>query len=413
MDPFHYVEETLHCEQVSLKQLAKEVGTPLFVYSRRAIEENYRKFDQALSEIPHLICYAVKSNANLTILRLFRELGAGFDIASGGELFRTRQVGADPQKIVFSGVGKTNSEIDYALNTNLLAFNVESPAELENIEARGKFLNRIARVSFRVNPDIDAETHPYIATGLQEHKFGITIKEVVKLYQQAAALPHIEIVGISCHIGSQITAISPFLEAAQRIFKIVEQLATVGIHLKFINLGGGLGIRYHNEVPPAMEEMARGLAPYFLRREHTLVLEPGRALSGNAGILLAETLYVKKNNQRYFVVVDAAMTELIRPALYNAYHEIWPVEHRTRETFTADVVGPVCETSDFLARARELQVTQRGDLLAVMNAGAYGFAMASNYNSRLRPAEVLIQNSSYQVVRKRETFEDLVRNEKC
>jgi diaminopimelate decarboxylase len=412
MEPYHYVNGTLHCEQVSLKQLAKEAGTPLFVYSRRAIEENYRKFDQAFSEIPHLVCFAVKSNANLTVLRLFRELGAGFDIASGGELFRTRQVGADPQRIVFSGVGKTNSEIDYALNTNLLAFNVESLAELEAIEARGKFLNRTARVSFRVNPDIDAETHPYIATGLQEHKFGISIEEVVKFYQYAATLEHVEIIGISCHIGSQITVISPFLEAAQRIFKVVEQLAQAGIHLKLINFGGGLGIRYHNETPPAVEELARGLAPYFYRKDFTLILEPGRVLSADPGVLLTETLYVKKNNQRFFVIVDAGMTELIRPALYKAYHEIWPVEQRAKETFTADVVGPVCETSDFLACARELQVTQRGDLLAVMNAGAYGFAMSSNYNSRLRPAEVLVQNSSHQIVRKRETFEDLVRNEK-
>jgi diaminopimelate decarboxylase len=413
MEPFHYVNGVLFCEKLSLKQLAKEAGTPLYVYCRRAFEENYRRFDQAFAEIPHLICYAVKANANLGVLRLFREIGAGFDIASGGELFRTRQVGAEPQKIVFSGVGKTNSEIDYALNTNLLAFNVESPAELEAIEARGKFLNRAARISFRVNPDIDAETHPYVATGLQEHKFGVGIEEALSLYKFAASLPHLEVVGISCHIGSQITTIHPFLEAAQRIFKLVDELDQAGIRLKFVNLGGGLGIRYHNENPPGVEDLVKGLAPYFLRKDHTLILEPGRFLSASAGVLLTETLYVKKNNRRHFIIVDAAMTELIRPSLYQAYHEIWPVEQRPQaDTFTADIVGPVCETSDFFARAREIQVTQRGDLLVILNAGAYGFCMSSNYNSRLKVAEVMVQNSSYQIVRKRETFEDLVRNEK-
>jgi diaminopimelate decarboxylase len=253
MEPFHYVNGALHCEQVPLKQLAREVGTPLYIYSRRGLEDNFKQFDQALAEIPHLICYAVKSNANLGVLKLFRELGAGFDIASGGELFRTRQVGADPQRLVFSGVGKSNSEIDYALNTNLLAFNVESAAELEAIEARGKFLNRSARIAFRVNPDIDAETHPYIATGLQEHKFGIGVEEVIPLYQYAASLSHVEVTGISCHIGSQITNLNPFLEAAQRIFQVVEALIQAGIYLKFINLGGGLGIRYHHETPPSFQ----------------------------------------------------------------------------------------------------------------------------------------------------------------
>jgi diaminopimelate decarboxylase len=413
MEPFHYLNGSLYCDKIPLKQLAREVGTPLFIYSRQTLEENYRTFDRAFSGIPHLLCYAVKANANLAVLRLFKEMGSGFDIASGGELFRTRQVGADPQRIVFSGVGKTNSEIDYALNTNLLAFNIESAAELEAIETRGKFLNRTARISFRVNPDIDAETHPYISTGLHEHKFGVSIEQVLPLYQHAASLEHIEIVGISCHIGSQITAISPFLEAAQRIVRVVEQLAEAGIHLKFVNLGGGLGIRYSDETPPQVEELAHRLTPYFHRKEYTLILEPGRILCGNAGILLTETLYVKKNSKRSFVIVDAAMTELIRPALYKAHHEIWPVEQRSGETFIADVVGPVCETSDFLARDREMQIAQRGDLLAVMNAGAYGFVMASNYNSRLKPAEVLVQNASYQVVRKRETFEDLVRNEKA
>jgi diaminopimelate decarboxylase len=402
----------LHCESCSLKQLAKEVGTPAYVYSRKVLEENFKRFHQAFSELPHLICFAVKANSNLSLLKLFRDLGSGFDIVSGGELFRVRQVNIDPQKVVFSGVGKRNAEIDYALNSNILVFNVESKAELDVIEARGKFLNLKARVALRVNPDIDAETHPGISTGLLQHKFGVSMEEALSLYQHAASLAQVEPVGISCHIGSQVTTLKPFIAATERVVALLDQLATAGIRLQYVDLGGGLGVRYHQESLPAVDEYAGALTQFFRSRPQTLILEPGRVLSADAGILLTEVLYLKQSQGRHFVVTDAGMNDLIRPGLYGAYHEIVPVEANEREKFTADVVGPVCETTDFLARGRELPQIQRGDLLAVKDVGAYGFSLSSNYNSRPRPAEVLVDAQTYQIVRKRESYEDLVRGEK-
>jgi diaminopimelate decarboxylase len=409
---FERQKGTLHCEGCSLKQLAKEVGTPLYVYSRSALVENFKQFDSAFSDIPHLVCFAVKANSNLSLLKLFRDLGAGYDIVSGGELFRVRQVGVDPQKVVFSGVGKKNAEIDYALNSNILLFNVESKAELEAIEARGKVLNIKARVSFRVNPDIDPETHPHISTGLQQHKFGVGMDEALPLYQQAASLSQVEAVGISCHIGSQVTSLRPFIEATQRVLKLVDELAASGIRLQYVDLGGGLGIRYNDESPPTVAEYAAALSGLLAGRSEILILEPGRILSANAAVLLTEVLYLKQSQGRQFVVVDAGMNDLIRPGLYGAYHDIVPVETVERESFVADIVGPVCETTDYLARDRSLPQVQRGEILAVKDTGAYGFTLASNYNSRPRAAEVLVDSQSYQIVRKRESYEDLVRGEK-
>jgi diaminopimelate decarboxylase len=409
---FESQKGTLHCEGCSLKQLAKEVGTPLYVYSRKALVENFKQFDGAFADVPHLVCFAVKANSNLSLLKLFRDLGAGYDIVSGGELFRVRQVGVDPQKVVFSGVGKKNAEIDYALNSNILLFNVESKAELEAIEARGKVLNIKARVSFRVNPDIDPETHPHISTGLQQHKFGVGMDEALPLYQQAASLSQVEPVGISCHIGSQVTSLKPFVESTERVLKLVDQLTAAGIRLQYIDLGGGLGIRYDDESPPTIAEYAAALSGLLAGRSETLILEPGRILSANAAVLLTEVLYLKQSQGRQFVVVDAGMNDLIRPGLYGAYHDIVPVETTEREDFVADIVGPVCETTDYLARDRSLPQVQRGEILAVKDTGAYGFTLASNYNSRPRPAEVLVDSQSYQIVRKRESYEDLVRGEK-
>jgi len=402
----------LHCEGCSLKQLAKDIGTPLYVYSRRALVENFKQFESAFAGVPHFVCFAVKANSNLSLLKLFRDLGAGYDIVSGGELFRVRQIGVDPQKVVFSGVGKKNTEIDYALNSNILLFNVESKAELEAIEARCKLLNIPARISFRVNPDIDPETHPHISTGLQQHKFGVGLDEAISLYQQATSLSQVEPVGISCHIGSQVTSLRPFLEATQRLLTTVDQLNASGIRLQYIDLGGGLGIRYRDESPPTVAEYARALSELVTGRPETLILEPGRILSGNAAVLLTEVLYLKESQGRQFVVVDAGMNDLIRPGLYGAYHEIIPVESVERENFVADVVGPVCETTDYLARDRSMPQVQRGETLAVKDTGAYGFTLSSNYNSRPRAAEVLVDGQSYQIIRKRESYEDLIRGEK-
>ena len=409
---FESQKDVLHCEGCSLKQLAKEVGTPLYVYSRKALAENFKQFDSAFADVPHLVCFAVKANSNLSLLKLFRDLGAGYDIVSGGELFRVRQVGVDPQKVVFSGVGKKNAEIDDALSSNILLFNVESKAELDAIEARSKVLNLKARISFRVNPDIDPETHPHISTGLQQHKFGISMDEALALYQMAASLSLVEPVGISCHIGSQVTSLRPFLEATQRVLKLVDQLTASGIRLQYVDLGGGLGIRYHDESPPTVAEYAAALSELLAVRSETLILEPGRVLAANAAVLLTEVLYLKQSQGRQFVVVDAGMNDLIRPGLYGAYHDIVPVETIERESFVADIVGPVCETTDYLARGRSLPQVQRGEILAVKDTGAYGFTLSSNYNSRPRAAEVLVDAQSYQIVRKRESYEDLVRGEK-
>ncbi|MEW5979551.1 MAG: diaminopimelate decarboxylase [Acidobacteriota bacterium] len=412
MEAFHYLNQALHCEQLPLKQLAREQGTPLYIYSRQLLEENYRAFDQAFAALPHLVCYAVKANSNLSILKLFHDLGSGFDIVSGGELFRVRQVESDPQKIVFSGVGKRISEIDYGLKTNILLFNVESWGELEVIQARAKSLNQTARIAFRINPNVDPQTHRHIATGLGEHKFGVPAEETISLYQQARTLSHVEITGISCHVGSQLTSLAPFVDAAQKILTLVRELEALGIALKYIDLGGGLGVRYRDESPPTRRDYAQTLAGCLEGSGKVLILEPGRTLAADAGVLLTEVLYLKKSQERQFVIVDAGMNDLIRPGLYDAFHEIRPVEQTTAPSMAADVVGPVCETTDFLARQRDLPAVAPGALLAIMDAGAYGFSLSSNYNSRPRPAEVLVHSGNYQVIRKRESYEDLIRGER-
>jgi len=408
---FHYRKKLLYCEGVQLAVLARQVGTPLYVYSQTALEQQYRSFDSAFDETPHLICYAVKANSNLSILSLFRGLGAGFDIVSGGELLRALRVRCDPRKIVFSGVGKTADEIDLALRHGILQFNVESGAELEIIEARAAAAGKIAPVAIRVNPDVDAKTHPYIATGRAGNKFGVSPCAVLPLCRRASRSRHLRITGIGTHIGSQIISTAPFVQAAKQLVKLVRALRASGIDPRHLDLGGGLGITYADESPPGPAEYASAIKKPVEDLGCTLILEPGRAMAGNAGILITSVLLSKKGRARNFVIVDAAMNDLIRPSLYGAYHRIQPLTLRNRRTWRADVVGPVCETGDFLARDRVLPRVRTGELLAVMSAGAYGFSLSSNYNSRPRAAEVLVRGDEFKIIRKRESFRDLIRGE--
>ncbi len=412
MDYFTYRQGTLHCESAPLDRVAEAVGTPTYVYSRAAVLASYRAWAQAFREVPHLICYVVKANSNLALLHTLAGAGAGADVVSGGELFRALRAGVPPRRIVFSGVGKTREEMREALKAEILMFNVESASELRALDEVARSLGVRAPVSLRVNPDVDPETHPYIATGLRTSKFGIPIAEAPAVYREAAALAGIEVVGAQMHIGSQLTKTSPFADAAARLTALAEDLRARGIRLRYLDLGGGLGIRYRDEQPPSPEDYARALLPLLRRLEVTLVLEPGRSIVGNAGVLLTRVLYRKDTGAKRFVVVDAAMNDLIRPAIYNAYHEIRPVaepDGAGRET--VDVVGPICESGDFLARDRELPRVEEGALLAVMSAGAYGFVMSSNYNDRPRAAEVLVDGDRYAIVRRRETYEDLVAGE--
>jgi len=411
MHDFTYIGSELYCEKTPVRKIAQEVGTPVYIYSSSTLRNHYQAFDAAFAGIPHIVCFAVKANSNLSILKLFASHGGGADIVSGGELFRALKAGVDPQKIVFAGIGKTGEEISFALKSNILMFNVESSHELKKINEVAGSLGVKARVALRVNPDIDPKTHPYISTGLKKSKFGIAIKNALEEYQLASALPNIEIIGIHKHIGSQITEIAPFADAMKRITGIVKELKESGIDIKYIDAGGGLGIRYDDEEPPHPKELGNVLLPLIKDTGCTLILEPGRVLTGNAGMLLTKVLYLKTGEVKNFVIVDAGMNDLIRPSLYEAYHEILPVEKRAGESFTADVVGPICESGDFLAKDRELMKPETGDLLAVMSAGAYGFTMSSNYNSRPRVAEVMVDGDTYTIIRKRETYEDLIRGE--
>ena len=411
-EDFHYRSDRLYCEGVNIAAVARRVGTPLYLYSRRALERNYRTFDGAFAGVDHLVCYAVKANSNLAVLRLFRDLGSGFDVVSGGELFRVLRAGADGRRVIYAGVGKTADEIDYALQSDILFFNVESPAELEAIGARARAPRRTARVSLRVNPDVDARTHPYISTGLQKHKFGINIRQALALYRQARSTRGLEVVGVSCHIGSQITTLGPFVDAVAKVRALVDRLRAAGIPVRYLDLGGGLGIRYQDESPPHPEQYAAALTHGTRGLDCTLVFEPGRVLVGNAGLLITRVLYVKSNGRKRFVIVDAGMNDLIRPSLYGSYHDLWPVLRRRSASITADVVGPVCESADFLAKDRRLPKPDPGDWLAVRSAGAYAFTLASNYNSRPRPAEVLVDGRRSHVIRARETYEDLIRGER-
>ncbi len=411
MHEFNYAGNELYCEKVPVRKIVQEVGTPVYIYSSITLRNHYQAFDSAFAEIPHIVCFAVKANSNLSILRLFAKEGSGADIVSGGELFRALKAGIEPQKIVFAGIGKTGEEIAEALRSKILMFNVESPLELQKInEVAGK-LGLKARVALRVNPDIDPKTHPYISTGLKKSKFGIDIKRALQEYQLASALPHIEIVGIHKHIGSQITEVGPFVAAMEKILDLVARLKESGIEIKYLDAGGGLGIRYGEEEPPHPRDLGAALLPMIKDLGCTLIFEPGRVIVGNAGVLVTKVLYLKSGETKNFVVVDAGMNDLIRPSLYDAHHEIVPIEKRDAPQMTADVVGPICESGDFLAKDRKLDRPEPGDYLAVMSAGAYGFTMSSNYNSRPKAAEVMVEGDTYSVIRKRESYEDLIRGE--
>ncbi len=402
----------LACESVPLARVAAEVGTPTYVYSLRALREGYRAYAQALASVPHIVCYAVKANDTLAILRAFAREGSGFDIVSGGELFRAERAGADPRKIVFSGIGKTRDEIAQALAAGILMLNVESPAELEMIEQVAAAENRRAPVALRVNPDVDPKTHPYISTGMKKSKFGIDIGSALEVYERARSLPHVEVVGVDCHIGSQLTSLTPFVDALAHVRTLIGHLRERGIQPRYLDMGGGLGITYSEERPPSHAEYAAALIAGTRGLDVTLLIEPGRSLVGNAGVLLTRVLYLKQGPVKRFVIVDAAMNDLIRPSLYGAYQEIRPVaEPRAGRAETVDVVGPVCESGDFLAQDRSLPPVEADDVLAVMSAGAYGFVMASNYNARPRAAAVLVDGGRYDVIRERESVEDLIRGE--
>lgn len=411
MHDFQYKNEILFCEEVSVPVVAEAVGTPFYLYSSATLSRHFAAFDRAFADIPHLTCFAAKSCANLAILRLFANLGGGADIVSGGELFRARTAGVDPQKIVYSGVGKTAEEIRSALTAGILMLNVESEQELATIQAVAAELGVKAPVSFRVNPDVDPKTHAYISTGLAKNKFGIPISEALRVYAAAGKLPNITITGVSCHIGSQLTQVAPFVESLAKVKGFIAQLSEQGIGITHLDLGGGLGIRYNTEEPPDPAEYARAIKQELADLDCTLVLEPGRVIVGNAGALVTKVLYTKKGLKK-FIIVDAGMNDLARPSLYDAFHHIQAVERPGREQAVADVVGPICETGDFLARERSMPTVEAGELLAVMSAGAYGFSMSSNYNSRPRVAEVLVHGEDFHVIRARETYETLIQGER-
>jgi diaminopimelate decarboxylase len=411
MDYFNFREQTLWCEDVSVEEIASKVGTPFYLYSHRTLTHHFRVFDLAFGEVPHIICFSVKANSNLSILRIFAGEGGGVDIVSGGELYRALQVGVDPMKIVYSGVGKTLDEIDYALKTGILMFNVESSEELGVINERARAMGKRARIALRVNPDVDPKTHPHISTGLKSNKFGIDIEKSREEYRRAKSLSNIDVIGVDCHIGSQVTQLAPFVDALDRLKNLLSLLRKDGIEVEYLDLGGGLGITYNDELPPHPDEYAKAILGSSGDLKCTFILEPGRVIVGNAGILVTRVLYNKSTDQKNFVIIDAGMNDLIRPSLYSSYHLIQPVVMKGRESIVADVVGPICESGDFLAKGRTIPRVERGELLAVMSAGAYGFTMSSNYNSRPRIAEVLVRDDRFFVIRERESYRDLVRGE--
>ncbi|MBU1183866.1 MAG: diaminopimelate decarboxylase [Proteobacteria bacterium] len=411
MNYFNYQDDKLFCEEVSVQKIAREVGTPFYLYSHRTLLHHFRVFDTAFAEVPHIVCFSVKANSNTAILRIFVREGGGVDLVSGGELYRALKAGADPGKIVYSGVGKREDEIDFALKTGILMFNVESDQELETINARAEILGIRAGIGLRVNPDVDPETHPHISTGLKENKFGINVEASLMVYRRAATLKNLDIKGVSCHIGSQVTKLSPFIDALGQLKELVLRLRGEGIAIRYLDLGGGLGITYDQETPPHPSEYARALIDASRNMACTFIFEPGRVIAGNAGILVTRVLYTKGNEGKRFVVVDAGMNDLLRPSLYGSFHRIQPVIRQEREKMIADVVGPICESADFLARGRKMSVFEPGELMAVMSAGAYGFSMSSNYNSRPRIAEIMVRDDRWYVIRKRENCEDLIRGE--
>lgn len=410
-DYFTYKHGELYAEEQSLTALAAQYGTPTYVYSRAALEQHWLAFDEAFSAYPHLVCYAVKANSNLAVLNVLARLGSGFDIVSAGELARVIAAGGQADKTVFSGVGKTVKEIDYALRAGIRCFNVESEPELYRISELAVRLGKTAPISIRVNPDVDAQTHPYISTGLKENKFGIAIEDALQIYQQAATLPGLQIVGVDCHIGSQLTSVRPFVDALERVLALIDALAAEGIVIQHMDIGGGLGICYRDETPPTPAEYAHAMQHLLAGRELDILLEPGRAIAGNAGILLTKVEYIKPTEAKSFAIVDAAMNDLLRPALYQSWMAIEAVRPRVDEVEKAfDIVGPVCETGDFLGKDRSLAI-QSGDLLAIRSAGAYGFTMSSNYNSRPRAAEIMVDGATMHVARQRESVESLYAGE--
>src|SRR6059036_1247723 len=413
MAHFDYRDGHLCCEQVDLRKLAAEVGTPAYVYSKAALLESLAAYDRAFRDVPHVVCYSVKANSNLGVLSVLAKAGAGADIVSGGELYRALRAGVPPKKIIFSGVGKSRDEMRDALKAEILMFNVESRSELRVLDEVALEMGVRAPIALRVNPDVDPQTHPYIATGLKTSKFGIPYDEALAAYEEAAKMQGLEIVGVDMHIGSQLTKATPVADAVARLASLVKALRERAIAIRTVDVGGGLGIRHREETPPTHREYAMALLPALRELGVTVLLEPGRSIVGNAGVLLTRVLYRKETGEKTFVVVDAAMNDLIRPALYDSYHEVRPVSEARlgSPTEQVDVVGPICESGDFLAKDRELARTEEGDLLAVMSAGAYGFAMASNYNTRPRAAEVLVDGNRYTIVRRRETYEDLVAGE--
>ncbi|MBU0593305.1 MAG: diaminopimelate decarboxylase [Gammaproteobacteria bacterium] len=411
MNAFSSLNGELHAESVPLSQIAAQFGTPCYVYSRTALTEAYQAFDNALAEREHLVCYAVKANPNLAILNLFARLGAGFDIVSGGELQRVLAAGGNPGKVVFSGVGKTANEMRQALEAGIMCFNVESESELLRLNQVAGSMGKSAPISLRVNPDVDPKTHPYISTGLKGNKFGVAYQEAPRLYRLASTLPHISIQGIDCHIGSQITEVTPFADALDKVLDLVDRLQQDGITLHHLDLGGGVGIRYQDETPPLPEEYAKTLLGRLGARQHKIIIEPGRALVGNAGLLLTRVEYLKHGETKNFAIVDAAMNDLARPALYDAYHAILPVNSGAGSAQSYEIVGPVCESGDFLGHDRSLALAE-GDLLAIMSAGAYGMSMSSNYNTRPRAAEVMADGNKAHLVREREQIAQLFASEK-
>ena len=410
MQFFAYASGRLHCEEVPLDQVAREVGTPVYVYSENAMRRQVQLFAEAFQQVPHLISYAVKANSNLSVVRRLGEWGAGFEVVSGGELFRVLRAGGSGSKVVFDGPGKTVDEIRYALESDILFFNVESAAEADLIAESARQMRKRARVSLRTNPNVNPGTHPYISTGMTEHKFGIALPEAHDLYLRLRERPEIEIVGVTCHIGSQITQLGPYQEAIESLREFVTRLRREGISLRYLDFGGGLGIAYDGEEAPSISRYAELVISATKELGLTLILEPGRVIVGNAGTLVTRVTFIKDQGSKRFIIVDAGMNDLMRPALYGSHHQVWSVSQKT-STQIADLVGPICESSDFIAKNRELPVFQPGDLAAVMSTGAYGFSLSSNYNSRPRVAEVLVSGNKYEVIRRRETYEDLVRAE--
>lgn len=406
MNAFNFKDNTLHAEHVALNKIAENFGTPCYVYSKSALTQAFERFDAGFKGSNHLVCFAVKSNPSLAILNLFAKLGAGFDIVSGGELARVIAAGGDPSKVVFSGVGKTADEMRAALDAGIFCFNVESASELVRLNDIAGYMGKVAPISLRVNPNVDAKTHPYISTGLKNNKFGVAYEDALDIYLQAAAMPNIAIHGVDCHIGSQITELSPFLDAFDRVLALVDALAKNDIHIQHIDLGGGIGICYSDETPPEFTEYAKAMLAKLGKRDIKLVFEPGRALVGNAGVLLTKVEYLKHTETKSFAIVDAAMNDLMRPALYDAYHAIEAVKPRVASTQNYEIVGPVCESGDFLGHDRDLALAE-GDLLAIMSAGAYGMSMSSNYNTRPRAAEVMVDGDKSIVIRQREKVQDL------